>query len=106
MKVDGVPIPILDERLHIIGTVPFVDNLTLSHVPDYVNFNGLMGVTRITHGRYEGGLVLMYYDKYYPQNSYAELVTEKEAYTTCLNRGKLDVAKELGLKITSECEVL
>ena len=99
MKVEGQPVPLLDEDLQIIGTVPFKDNLTLSHVPEYVNYNGYVGLTRLTTGRYQDSLVIMYYDKKYPQCSYAELVTEKEAYRECLNRGKLDVAKECGLEL-------
>lgn len=99
MNVDGEPVPLIDDDLKIIGTVPFVDNLTLSHVPEYVNMNGYMGLTRIVCGMYENRLVLMYYDKHYPERSYAELVSEKEAYKECLTRGKLDVAKEYNLSL-------
>ena len=101
-SVDGEPVPVLDDKLNIICTVPFVDNLTLVHVPDYINMNGYMGITRLQSEE----LVIMYYDKNYPQNSYAEIVTEKEAYKTCLNRGRLDVAKELKLEIKKEVEVI
>ena len=100
MNVDGQPIPIIDNNLKIIGTIPFIDNLTLSHVPDYVNMNGYMGLTRIQSGIHHGELVIMYYDKGYPGRSYGEIITEKEAYKECLNRGKLDVAKEYELQIT------
>jgi len=101
-KVDGEPIPLIDNNLQIICTVPFKDNLTLNHVPEYVNLNGYMGITRLDNNL----IVVMYYDKNYPKNSYAEIITEKEAYKTCLNRGRLDVAKELGLQIKKEVEVI
>ena len=105
-KVDGYPLPIIDDELKIIGTVPFKDNLTLSHVPDYVNENGYMGLTRLGEGVHEGELVLMRYDKWYPNRSYAELVSEREAYIECRNKGRLDVAKELGICIEREREVI
>lgn len=94
-SVDGEPVPVINDKLEIICTVPFKDNLTLNHVPEYVNMNGYMGITRLETDE----LVIMYYDKNYPANSYAEIVTEKEAYKICLNRGRLDVAKELKLEI-------
>ena len=101
-SVTGEPIPVLNDKLEIVCTVPFVDNLTLVHVPEYLNFNGYLGITRLETEE----LVLMYYDKNYPANSYAEIITEKEAYKTCLNRGRLDVAKQLGLQIKKEVEVI
>ena len=96
---DGVPIPILDDDLRIIGTMPFKDNLTVTHAPEYVNYNGYVGLALVTGGIYEGELVIMYYDKHYPKNSYGEIISRKDAYVECLNRGKLDVAKELGLTL-------
>lgn len=81
--------------MELIGTVPFKDNLTLSHAPDYVNMNGYMGIRRLCNDE----IVLMYYDKHYPSRSYAERIDEEEAYRVCLRRGRLDVAKELGLEL-------
>lgn len=92
-----VMIPVYDDQLHILRTVEFTDNLTLSHVPDYVNQNGLMGLKRLKRGRWEGCLVIMYYDKRYPSHSYAEFISEEEAYHVCLNRGKLELATQLGI---------
>ena len=40
-------LPILNDDLRIIGTVEFVDNLTLSTAPDYVNQNGQVGLIRL-----------------------------------------------------------
>ena len=94
-EVNGHPIPVYDGQGKILFTVPFVDNLTLTRVPDYVNMNGYMGIARV----HSGELVIMYYDKKYSETSYGEVITEEEAYKACLNRGKLDVAKELGLRI-------
>lgn len=101
-------LPILDEGLNILGTVEFIDNLTLSHVPEYVNMNGKIGLTRLgaEYGTHAGEYVLMYYDKRYPENSYAEIVTKKEAYRQCLNRGKLELATELDLKYIREVELI
>ena len=100
-SVEGNPIPLLDENLNIICTVPFIDNLTISHVPEYVNQNGYMGLVRL-YGLgcvHDGELVIMYYDKNYPERSYAEFITEEEACRECMKRGKNDVAKKLGLNI-------
>ena len=101
-------VPIIDDNLRIIGNVEFVDNLTLSHVPEYVNMNGLMGLKRLdkSYGKLEGYIVLMLYDKHNPRSSYAEIISEREAYRYCLNRGKLELASELGLQFVEEVEVV
>jgi len=101
-------LPILNDDLRIIGTVEFVDNLTLSTAPDYVNQNGQVGLIRLDskYGRHEGELCLMYYDKQNPETSYAEIITEKEAYKKCLNRGKLELASQLNLQFIDDVEIL
>jgi len=101
-------LPLLDEELNIIATVEFEDNLTLPDVPDYVNMNGLLGLKRLdsSYERLEGCLVFMCYDTFNPDRSYAELVSEKEAYKHCLQRGKLELASKLGLKFIEGVEVL
>lgn len=93
-------IPILDDNMEHIGNVEFVDNLTVPHVPEYVNMNCLIGITKLDqkYGKHEGEYVIMYYDKKYPRASYAEILkTKKEAYHECWIRGKLDLASQLGL---------
>lgn len=102
-----VTIPIYNDDDRIIGLVEFEDNLTLVDSPDYVNMNGRMGLKRLgeDYGVLQGELVLMFYDPYYPKTSFAEIVTEKEAYDYCQNRGKLELASELGLKYVKEIEV-
>lgn len=101
-------LPILNDELYIIGTVEFQDNLTLSHVPDYVNMNGYLGLKRLdeSYGRLSGEIVYMFYDPQNPKTSYAEIITEKEAYKYCLNRGKLELASELGLQFVEGVEVI
>lgn len=101
-------IPLYDDNMRMIGNVEFVDNLTLSHVPDYVNMNGLMGLKRLdqSYGNLSGHIVLMLYDKHNPKSSYAEIISEREAYRYCLNRGKLELASELDLKFVEEVEVV
>lgn len=101
-------LPILDDDLKIIGTVEFEDNLTLSNAPDYVNQNGYLGLKRLdeNYEKYQGHIVFMCYDKQNPKSSYAEIISEKEAYKYCLNRGKLELANELELKFIEGVEVL
>lgn len=84
-----IKIPLYDGN-KIVDVVEFVDNLTLSHVPDYVNENGHIGLCR-----HRGMLVLMFFDEHYQETSHAEYISEKEGYELCLNRGKLDLAEEL-----------
>ena len=48
----------------------------------------------------------MYYDKQNPETSYAEIITEKEAYKKCLNRGKLELASQLHLQFIDDVEIL
>lgn len=98
----GYEIPIRDDNYHVIGSTEFVDNLTLSNAPSYVNENGLVGIKRLTGGRYDGFLLYMVYDVRFPKNSYGVFITEEEAYKECLNRGRLDVAYDLGLHYPSE----
>ena len=102
-----VTIPIYNDNDKIIGLVEFEDNLTLVDSPDYVNMNGRMGLKRLgeDYGVLQGELVLMFYDPYYPKTSFAEIVTEREAFDYCQNRGKLELASELGLKYVKEIEV-
>jgi len=101
-------LPILNEDLKIIATVKFEDNLTLEHVPQYVNQNGRLGLKRLdeSYGSLEDSIVYMFYDPENPKTSYAEIITDKEAYKYCLNRGKLDLAEELGLQYVDGVEVL
>lgn len=101
-------IPLLDSNLEIIGNTEFVDNLTRKDVPDYLNFNGRIGLKRLnTDGKVNDGLlVFMVYDEKYPSRSYAEIITPLEAYKMCLVREKLDLATELNIKVNLEREVL
>lgn len=104
-----VRIPIIHKTIDGIETVrliDFIDNLTVKHAPDYVNENGLMGLTRITTGTYEGQLVLMRYDQRYPKNSYGEFITEKEAYQYCIEKNKLQVAHDLEINFEKEREII
>lgn len=102
-------VPILDDNLFIIGTVEFEGNLTISNAPDYVNENGEIGLKRLdqSYGKHWKEIVYMFYDRNNPKTSYAEIITPKEAYVYCLNRGKLDLASKLGLKfIEGDVEVI
>jgi hypothetical protein len=102
-----VLIPILDDNLQIIGTTEFIDNLTLKDVPDYVNMNAKLGLKRLDTKEKicDGLIVFMMFDIMHPNRSYAEIVSELEAYKMCLSRNKLELASELGLKFMLEREV-
>ena len=113
---EGTPIPILDDKQKVIGSTLFVDNLTVEGAPDYYNWNGRVGLKRF-HPLDDGGgvclhdgdILFMYYDLDRPlERSYAEFITELEAYKFCLQRRKLDLIDELGLSefISLEREVL
>lgn len=106
--MDQYLLPIVNDDLKIIGTVEFEDNLTLRNVPDYVNMNARIGIKRLdeSYGKLEGELVIMFLDTYCPKSSYAEIITQKEAYQYCLNRGKLDLASKLDLQFIEEVEVI
>lgn len=89
----------------VIGLVKFVNNLTLEDVPDYVNENGELGIKRVNMGRLDNEIVLMTYDSVNPDSSYAEVITEKEAYEWCLHRNP-KLMEELDLEYVEEREVL
>lgn len=80
-------IPLYNNKEEIIGTVKFIDNLTLSSSPSYLNEGGQLGIKRLKTNQ----LVYMYYDPVYPSASRAEFISEEDAYIMCLNRGKLAV---------------
>jgi len=96
---------VLDEGNNVVDTVEFVDNLTLENVPDYRNFNGKVGLTRCTSDRYRNQLVICYFYKDHQELSYAEFISEKEAYSLCAKRNKLDVASDLKINLIREVEV-
>lgn len=104
----NVTIPIYNEKDKIIGLVNFEDNLTLSDAPAYVNQNGKIGLKRLDkrYGKLENNIVFMFYDPKYPKTSYAEIISDQEAYIYCLNRGKLKLANKLQLEFVEEVEVL
>ena len=97
---------IIDESGAIVGEVPFVDNLTCYDAPDYVNLNGQLGITRLEEGKYEGQLVFMQFYEDQQDLSYAEFVSENEAYRLCASRNKLDLAYSLNIHMEKEVEVL
>lgn len=89
-----------------VDSVIFVDNLTVPTDPPYNNFNGRIGLTRCTSERFEGELVICYFYPERQEDSYAEFITEEEAYHMCAHRNKLDLAKELGIVLTQEREII
>lgn len=99
-------IKVIDENNRIIDTVEFIDNLTLDNVAPYRNFNGKVGLTRCTSDRYKNQLVLCYFYEDQQEKSYAEFISEKDAYNLCAQRNKLEVAKELNINLLEEVEVL
>lgn len=101
----GYLIKVLDDNNKAVDTVEFVDNLTLHNVPPYRNFNGQVGLTRCTSQQYYNQLVIMYFYKNNQDWSYAEFITEKDAYSICAQRNKLDVANRLNIDLTREVEV-
>ena len=99
-------IKVLDEQNKTVAYVSFIDNLTIVGEAPYVNCNGRMGIRRIPEGRFEGELVIMYF---YPQkqgDSYAEFISEDDAYNLCAHRNLLNVADDLQLQADNEVEVL
>ena len=95
-------IKVLDDNNNIIDCVPFIDNLTLQNEPEYVNANGRVGLTRCTSRRNKGQLVLCYFYEENQQDSYAVFISEKDAYSLCEQRNKLEVAAELRIKLSKE----
>jgi len=98
-------IPLI-ENGEIIDTVTFKDNLTREDKPDYVNFNGRVGLTRCNSERNKDKLVIMYFYPDKQEDSYAEFISEADAFNMCRHRNKLDTAYDLKLRICKEREVL
>lgn len=99
-------IPVLDDNGKPICTVKFKENLTKQDVPDYVNMNCKIGLTRYPGVRWMGYYVLCYYDKYYPQRSYGEIISPEEAYEICNRNGRQDLIEEFDITFEREREVL
>lgn len=97
---------VLDEENNEVDTVEFIDNLTVEDAPNYVNFNGLVGLNRLTSEKYKGKLVICFFYPEEQELSYAEFIGEGEAYNMCSHRNKLDVAYQLGINLLKEIEVL
>ena len=87
-------IPLYNNRGEILRVVTFEDNLTLPSSPPHVNEGGQIGIKRLNKGEYKDKLVFMYYDPLFPSGSHASFISEEEAYTMCLNRGKLNVVEK------------
>lgn len=95
-------IKVLNDVNEEVDTVKFNNNLTVEGAPDYVNFNGQVGLTRCTSERYKDELVIMYFYPEKQEDSYAEFISELEAYNLCAHRNKLDVANELNINLLHE----
>lgn len=89
-----------------VDSVIFEDNLTVPSDHPYNNFNGLIGLTRCTSERFYGELVICYFYPERQQDSYAEFITDEEAYHMCAIRNKTDLALELGINLTEEREII
>ena len=98
-------IPVIDESGKIVDGVEFIDNLTRHDAPSYVNYGGLVGITRLVEGKHEGELVMMYFFKEQQELSYGEFVSEEEAYRECAIFNRLDVAFDLNIQLAREVEV-
>lgn len=101
-----VRLKVYDEDYNVVDTVDFVDNLTLRGVAPYRNFNGRVGLTRLSSDRYDGQLVLCYFYPRHQELSYAEFISEEDAYNLCAKRNKLELVHELGISLVPEREVL
>ena len=99
-------IPVFDENDELLSNCQFQDNLTQENVPDYVNLNCRIGLTKYPGRRYHGFYVLMYYDTHYPDRSYGEIISKNEAYLECIKRGHEEVIEELGIIYEREREVI
>lgn len=98
-------IPLIEGN-KVIDTVTFEDNLTDYTAPPYVNYNGQMGLTRLSEGKHSGELVIMYFFEDTQEYSYAEFISDREAFRECAKRNKLDLAHSLDLKLVEGVEVL
>ena len=92
-------IKVVDENFTAVDSVIFEDNLTCSDVPEYMNFNGRIGLTRCTSEKYAGELVICYFYPDKQEDSYAEFITDKTAYQLCAKRNKLELADKLGINL-------
>ena len=108
--IKRILIPIYDDKLEIVGNVEsskFEDNFTTIDHPPYMNCNARVCLLRLdnSYGRYWDTPCIIYYYEDNPMLSYAELLTESEAYNMCLHRGRLDLAEKLNLKFVKNVEV-
>lgn len=82
---------------NIVASIPFDPNLSMRNVPSYINQSCEMGLGRIPEGKYEGQLVIMYEDEFFPSRTRGEFIDETEAYELCIERGKLNVIKKYNI---------
>lgn len=99
-------IKVIDENNNPVDTVQFKNNLTIKGAAPYRNFNGLVGLTRCTSKKYKNQLVLCFFYPKHQELSYAEFISERDAYELCAKRNKLQVADELQINLIEEVEVL
>lgn len=79
----------------VVGYVKLNTWLDLNNAPSYENEGAHMGIERIEEGRYKGRLAVIYYNEAWTSSSFAEIVSEVEAYDLCFERGKFNVIEKL-----------
>ena len=92
-------VPVLDQKGRKTGEyVQLVSNLTSSG-PAYMNDGGELGLTRTR----SGVLVLVYSNMAFMGSSFAEEISEADAYQLCMKNQHTSLIDELGLNPEEEC---
>lgn len=79
----------------IVSVEEFKPNLNIGHSPSYVNEGGNLGLCRVSSGRYEGCLALLYQDDWYPSCNRGKLISDHDAWELCHSRGKVHLIEQL-----------
>ncbi|RAP43836.1 MAG: hypothetical protein BZ136_09265 [Methanosphaera sp. rholeuAM74] len=92
-------VPVLDQKGRRTGEyAQLVCNVTSSG-PSYMNQGGELGLTRTR----SGVLVVVYSNLAYMGSSFAEEISEADAYKLCMKNQHTTLIDELGLDPEEEC---
>jgi len=90
-------IPVYDKTNHIVSVENFKPNLNIRG-PSYVNEGGNMGICRVSRGKYEGCLAVLYQSDVHPSCNHGEIISDNEAFELCQNRGKIHLIDQLRIQ--------
>ena len=91
-------IPVLSEGRYVMDYIECTTNLTSHSTPAYMNEGGELGLARTD----DDVLVIIYSNEYCPGSSFAEKITENDAYQLCMEKNHVELIDELDITPTIE----